>query len=176
MRGIKHHTWILLVLAGIAAGLPAQAMKYRVPPLQELVCKSDIVVVGSLYVYLQSGIGITTTATGTDANNKPIRETMPPRHFDQGQISSYTAEANRFIKDDPWRDTSGGIVNVVLRSTTPYGVGMYPERVIRDKNRWLWLLHREHLLGQYYVLKQLPLAEEKTVTKILWEGKCGKGR
>jgi len=100
---------------------------------------------------------------------------MPAQYFDQGQITTYTAEAIRIIKDDPWRDTVG-VVNVVLNSTTTYHTEMERGGVVRNKERWLWLLHREHLLGQYYVLKQLPLSELENVKKILKEDKCEKGR
>jgi hypothetical protein len=161
-------TLLLLALPIIAAG---QGPKTRAASLASLICQSDIVAVGPLNTYLAEGIEVITTATDAKSNRYPYSS-----RYDQGQIIADPPEAIRFLKDDPSR-TTVNVINVVVPSTsTSHDFEFDPgERISRDSNQWIWLLHREHSLGQQYlVLKQLPVAEESKIVDLLKDGKCRK--
>lgn len=164
MKGFLRNI-IIVLLCSVGCSV-LYGFKKRTIPIRELVCQSDIIVVGTLHVYAGSAISLNTPAFDLQSKIYPILS-----YYDMGQIGSNPPKMIRIIKDDPWRNTVG-VVNVVLCSTGTSHCSNFRENTTRDNNQWLWLLHRENLLNQYLVLKQLPLSEETTIVEITKKDKC----
>lgn len=155
---MKRNLPTLFALALIGVALEGHALKMRRIPLRESVCQSDIIVVGIIHgVEIPAFSVVTSSRIGASYS------------YDRGQITRNPPKELRFLRDDPWRTTTGG-VDVWLRSKWMGDLTDY----FADSGEWIWLLHREPIVGHYFVLKRLALSEETSVSKILKEDRCGK--